>query len=104
MELYFEYSINESQELLTKYGLKGYNKPKRTPSHPTKWGMVLARDSNGNTKLIRFGDNNSTTAGKPKNNESARQKARRRSFKARHGRNIKKGVMSAAFWSNRMRW
>jgi len=88
---------------LKRFNLKGYNKPKRTPGHKSKSHMVLAR-SGGKTKLIRFGQQGSKTAGKPKQGESARMKAKRRSFKARHRRNIKRGKMSAAYWSNRVKW
>jgi len=89
--------------LISKHNLKGVNKPKRTPSHKTKSHMVLAQ--NGHTlKLIRFGQQGVTTAGKPKAGESAKQKARRKSFKARHGKNIARGVMSAAYWANKVKW
>ena len=81
----------------------GYNKPKRTPNHKTKSHAVLAKV--GSTiKLIRFGQQGVTTAGKPKAGESAKQKARRKSFKARHGKNIARGVMSAAYWANKVKW
>ena len=84
-------------------GLKGVNKPKRTPSHPTKSHCVMAKE--GSTyKFIRFGQQGVKTAGKPKAGESARQKARRKSFKARHGKNIAKGKMSAAFWADKVKW
>ena len=79
------------------------NKPKRTPSHPTKSHMVKACE-NGKEKLIRFGDQNMTTAGAPKEGESAKQKARRKSFKARHAKNIARGKMSGAYWSNKVKW
>ena len=89
--------------LLKKHNLAGVNKPKRTPSHKTKSHMVLAQD--GHTlKLIRFGQQGVKTAGKPKAGESAKQKARRKSFKARHGKNIAKGKMSAAYWANKEKW
>lgn len=88
---------------LTKNGLSGYNKPKRTPNHPTKSHVVLAREG-GKTKLIRFGEQGAKTAGKPKANESDRMKQKRASWKARHGRNIAKGKMSAAYWSDRTKW
>tara|TARA_R110000782_G_scaffold48250_3_gene105693 strand:- start:126 stop:422 length:297 start_codon:yes stop_codon:yes gene_type:complete len=89
--------------LLKKHSLKGVNKPKRTPGHKTKSHMVLAQE--GHTlKLIRFGQQGVSTAGKPKKGESETQKARRRSFKARHGKNIAKGKMSAAYWANKEKW
>jgi len=88
---------------LAKNGLSGYNKPKRTPNHPTKKGVVLAKEGD-KTKLIRFGDQSMTTAGKPAKSDSAKDKARRKSFKARHGKNIAKGKLSAAYWSDKVLW
>ena len=89
--------------LIKKHKLKGVNKPKRTPDHKTKSHMVLAQE--GHTlKLIRFGEQGASTAGKPKAGESARMKAKRKSFKARHGKNIAKGKMSAAYWANKEKW
>jgi len=87
--------------LIKKHNLKGVNKPKRTPSHKTKSHMVLAQD--GHTlKLIRFGQQGVSGAGKsPK---SSSEKARKKSFKARHAKNIKKGKMSAAYWANKVKW
>ena len=81
----------------------GYNKPKKTPNHPKKSHAVLASEG-GKEMLIRFGQQGVKTAGKPKKGESARQKARRKSFKARHGKNIAKGKMSAAYWANKVKW
>lgn len=79
----------------------GYNKPKRTPNHPKKSHAVLAKVGD-KIKLIRFGQQGVSGAGKsPK---TAAQKARRRSFKARHARNIAKGKLSAAYWSDRVKW
>lgn len=91
------------KNLLKKHGLSGVNKPKRTPNHKTKSHMVLAQDGH-QLKLIRFGQQGVKTAGKPKKGESATQKARRKSFKARHAKNIAKGKMSAAYWANRVKW
>ena len=88
---------------LAKNGLSGYNKPKRTPSHPTKSHVVLAKEGS-NTKLIRFGEQGAKTAGKPKEGESDRMKKKRASFKARHAKNIAKGKMSAAYWADRAKW
>lgn len=88
---------------LTKNGLSGYNKPKRTPSHPTKSHVVLAKEGD-ETKLIRFGEQGAKTAGKPKSGESDRMKKKRASFKARHAKNIAKGKMSAAYWADRAKW
>ena len=81
----------------------GYNKPKRTPKHTTKSHVVLAKEGE-KIKMIRFGEQGSSTAGKPKSGESDRMKAKRKSFKARHGKNIKKGKMSAAYWADKVKW
>jgi len=80
----------------------GYNKPKRTPNHPNKSHAVLAKEGN-QVKLIRFGQQGVT--GSPKKaGESEADRKRREAFKARHAANIKKGKMSAAFWSDRTKW
>jgi hypothetical protein len=81
----------------------GYNKPKRTPNHPKKSHAVLAR-SGGKEKLIRFGEKGASTAGKPKAGESRRMKMKRKSFKARHAKNIGRGPLSAAYWANKVKW
>ena len=81
----------------------GYNKPKRTPKHAKKSHVVLAKEGS-TVKMIRFGEQCAKTAGKPKAGESQRMKKKRASFKARHGKNIKKGKMSAAYWANREKW
>lgn len=81
----------------------GYNKPKRTPNHPKKSHAVLAR-SGGKEKLIRFGEKGASTAGKPKPGESRRMKMKRKSFKARHAKNIARGPLSAAYWANKVKW
>jgi hypothetical protein len=88
---------------LKRFGLSGFNKPKRTPSHKTKSHVVLAKSGN-RVKLIRFGQQGAKTAGKPKKGESARMKAKRKSFKARHRKNIARGKMSAAYWANKVKW
>ena len=80
----------------------GYNKPKRTPKHPTKSHAVLAKEGD-KVKLIRFGQQG-VTGSPPRKGESAADKARRASFKARHASNIAKGKMSAAWWSAREKW
>jgi len=81
----------------------GYNKPKRTPDHPKKSHAVLAKE--GTTiKLIRFGEQGAKTAGKPKKGETDKMKKKRASFKARHGKNIKKGKLSAAYWADKVKW
>ena len=79
------------------------NKPVRTPNHPTKSHMVLAKEG-GKEKLIRFGEQGAKTAGKPKAGESDRMKKKRASFKARHSKNIAKGKMSAAYWADKEKW
>ena len=85
------------------------NKPRRTPSHPKKSHVVKACEG-GKEKIIRFGQQGkkvgtlSGTAGTRKKGESARMKAKRRSFKARHAKNIKRGKMSAAYWANKTKW
>jgi len=82
---------------------QGYNKPKRTRSHKSKSHAVLAKEGD-KVKLIRFGEQGADTAGKPKSGESKATKAKRASFKARHAKNIAKGKMSAAYWSDRVKW
>lgn len=79
----------------------GYNKPKRTPKHPTKSHAVLAKEGD-KEKLIRFGQQGVKGAGA--NPKTASEKARQKSFKARHAENIAKGKMSAAYWSDKVKW
>ena len=86
---------------LTRYGVSGYNKPKRTPNHPTKSHVVVAKVGN-KVKVIRFGQQGVSGAGKNPKTEAA--KARRKSFKARHAKNIAKGRMSAAYWADKVKW
>jgi len=87
---------------LARIGVEGYNKPKRTPSHPTKSHVVVAK-AGDKVKTIRFGQQG--VSGSPKKEgESKAAKARRESFKARHADNIAKGKMSAAYWSDRVKW
>ena len=88
---------------LERAGVSGYNKPKRTPNHPTKSHIVVAKEGD-KIKTIRFGQQGAKTAGKPKAGESRRIKMNRKSFKARHRKNIAKGKMSAAFWANKVKW
>lgn len=86
---------------LERAGVSGYNKPKRTPNHPTKSHVVVAKEGD-QIKTIRFGQQGVSGAGKsPK---TAKEKARKKSFKARHAKNIKKGKMSAAYWSDKVKW
>lgn len=87
---------------LERAGVAGFNKPKRTPSHPTKSHVVVAKEGD-KVKTIRFGQQG--VSGSPKKaGESESYKNRRESFKARHAGNIAKGKMSAAYWSNRVKW
>ena len=86
---------------LARAGVSGYNKPKRTPNHPTKSHVVVAKEGD-EVKTIRFGQQGVSGAGKdPK---TSKEKARRKSFKARHSKNIAKGKMSAAYWANKVKW
>lgn len=93
----------EKDSRLKRAGVSGFNKPKRTPSHPTKSHIVVAKEGD-KIKTIRFGQQGAKTAGKPKAGESRRIKMKRKSFKARHRKNIAKGKMSAAYWANRVKW
>ena len=88
---------------LKRAGVSGYNKPKRTPKHKTKSHIVVAKVGK-KIKTIRFGQKGAKTAGKPKKGESRRMKMKRKSFKARHAKNIAKGKMSAAYWANKVKW
>jgi hypothetical protein len=90
-----------SKSLLKRIGVSGYNKPKRTPSHPTKSHVVVAKEGS-KVKTIRYGQQGVSGAGK--NPKTAKEKARRKSFKARHAKNIAKGKMSAAYWANKSKW
>jgi len=87
---------------MKRLGVSGVNKPKRTPSHPTKSHVVLAK-AGSKVKTIRFGQQN--VKGSPKREgESESDKKRRASFKARHAKGISKGKMSGSYWSNRVKW
>jgi hypothetical protein len=88
---------------LTRAGVSGYNKPKRTPGHAKKSHVVVAKEGD-TVKTIRFGEQGAKTAGKPKAGESDKMKKKRASFKARHGKNIAKGKMSAAYWADKAKW
>ena len=88
---------------MKRLGLKGFNKPKRTPSNAKKSHVVMAKEGD-KTKLIRFGEQGAKTAGKPKKGESEKMSKKRKSFKARHRKNIKKGKMSAAYWADKVKW
>jgi len=87
---------------LKRAGVAGFNKPKRTPSHPTKSHVVVAK-SGSQVKTIRFGQQG--VSGSPKKaGETKAYRQRRQSFKARHAKNINKGVMSAAYWADKVKW
>ena len=87
---------------LKRVGVSGYNKPKRTPTHPKKSHVVVAKEG-GKVRTIRFGQQG--VSGSPKKKgESASYAARRKSFKARHASNISKGKMSAAYWADKVKW
>ena len=88
---------------LARAGVSGFNKPKRTPNHPKKSHIVVAKEGD-KINTIRIGQQGAKTAGKPKKGESDRMKKKRASFKARHRRNISKGKMSAAYWADRVKW
>ena len=81
---------------------EGYNKPKASAKGKKSHAVVIKED--GKDRMIRFGEKGASTAGKPKAGESAAMKAKRASFKARHGKNIAKGKTSAAYWSNKTKW
>jgi hypothetical protein len=87
---------------LERAGVAGFNKPKKTPSHPTKSHVVVAKEGD-KVKTIRFGQQG-MKGSPPREGESEADKARRKSFKARHAKNIAKGKMSAAFWADKVKW
>ena len=94
--------MSKKDSRMVKLGVSGYNKPKRTPSHPTKSHVVLAKEGD-KVKTIRFGQQG--VKGSPKKSgESKSYAARRKSFKARHAKNINKGKMSAAYWADKVKW
>ena len=86
---------------LERAGVSGYNKPKKTPNHPTKSHVVVAKEGD-KVKTIRFGQQGVSGAGKAPKTDA--EKARKKSFKARHAKNIAKGKMSAAWWSSKVKW
>lgn len=95
-------NVREAAKLFERIGVEGYNKPKKTPSHPTKSHVVVAKEGD-KVKTIRFGQQG--VSGSPATKgESAADKARRKSFKARHADNIAKGKMSAAYWADKVKW
>jgi hypothetical protein len=93
----------EKHPALVRAGVKGFNKPKRTPGHPTKSHIVVTKVDD-KVKTVRFGEQGAETAGDPKAGESERMKKKRASFKARHRRNIAKGKVSPAYWANKVKW
>jgi hypothetical protein len=99
----FKQLREEKDPRIKRAGVSGFNKAKRTPGHPTKSHIVVAK-SGDKVKTIRFGQQGAETAGDPKKGESERMKKKRASFKARHGRNIAKGKMSAAYWADKVKW
>lgn len=88
---------------LARAGVSGFNKPKRTPQHPKKSHIVVAKVGE-TVRTIRFGEQGASTAGKPRSGESQRMKTKRKSFKARHAKNIAKGKLSAAYWADKVKW
>ncbi len=88
---------------LERAGVSGFNQPKRTPGHPKKSHIVVAKEGE-KIKTIRFGEQGAETAGAPKAGEADRMKKKRASFKARHAKNIAKGKMSAAYWADKAKW
>ena len=89
------------RNMLNRYGLSGVNKAKRTPGHPKKSHVVLAKDGD-KLKLIRFGEQGADTV--TESNPTGARKKKQDSFKARHATNIAKGKMSAAYWANKVKW
>lgn len=96
-------AADKARAAVKRAGVAGVNKPKRTPGHPTKSHIVVAKEGD-RVRTIRFGEQGAKTAGKPKAGESEAMKKKRASFKARHAKNIAKGKMSAAYWANKEKW
>ena len=101
--LTYKVTAEQLRKKLIRAGVSGVNKPKRTPKHPKKSHIVVAKEGS-KVKTIRFGEQGASTAGKPKSGESRKMKMKRKSFKARHRKNIAKGKMSAAYWANKVKW
>ena len=93
--------MSKKDPRLERLGLSGYNKPKKTPSHPKKSHVVVAKEGD-KIKTIRFGQQGVSGAGSSPS--TPKEKARQKSFKARHAKNISKGKMSAAYWANKEKW
>jgi hypothetical protein len=98
-----KYTAKKAKAMAKRLGVPGVNKPKRTPKHKSKSHLVLAKEGD-EMKTIRFGEKGAKTAGKPKKGESDKMKKKRKSFKARHAKNIAKGRMSAAWWADKVKW
>ena len=96
-------SRDKAAAAVKRAGVSGVNKPKRTPNHPKKSHIVVAKQGD-KVKTIRFGEQGAKTAGKPKAGESEAMRKKRASFKARHAKNISKGKMSAAYWADKVKW
>ena len=93
--------IKEAAKLFERIGVKSFNSPKKTPSHPTKSHVVVAKEGD-KVKTIRFGQQGVSGAGANPKTEAG--KARQKSFKARHAKNIARGKLSAAFWADKVKW
>jgi hypothetical protein len=93
--------VKKKDSRLERAGVSSYNKPKKTPNHPTKSHVVVAKEGD-KVKTIRFGQQGVSGAGS--NPKTDAEKARRKSFKARHAKNISKGKMSAAYWASKTKW
>ena len=93
--------MSKKDPRLSRAGVSGYNKPKRTPNHPKKSHVVVAKEGD-KVKTIRFGQQGVLGAGKSPKTPS--EKARQKSFKARHAKNRAKGKMSGAYWANKVKW
>ena len=93
--------MSKKDPKLSRAGVSGYNKPKRTPNHPKKSHVVVAKEGD-TVKTIRFGQQGVSGAGKSPKTSS--EKARKKSFKARHAKNIAKGKCSAAYWADKVKW
>jgi hypothetical protein len=92
--------VKEAASIIERMGVAGYNKPKRTPNHPTKSHLVVAKEGD-KVKTIRFGQQGVSGAGANPKTEAG--KARQKSFKARHAKNIARGKLSAAFWADKVK-
>ena len=88
---------------IKRAGVSGFNRPKATPTHPKKSHVVVAKVGSS-VKTIRFGEQGARTAGAPKPGESTTMVKKRKSFKARHAKNIAKGKLSAAYWADKEKW